>query len=399
MHRLFPVWREAVGALEESFVAIDVEGGHRRGARHRMTGVRVPVGKLRASRARLHHGVVDVAAHEGRAHGKCAVGEALGAGEDVGDHAPFLGGKARAQAAESGDHLVEDEEDAVLVAELAQALEVALGRRQHAGGARDRLDDHGRDGRSVVDIDDAQQLVGEVRAPRGLAAAVGLLGEIVGRGQVVDVGQEVAVGDAVLGDAAHRHAAEADAVIGALASDEANARGIAAGPMIRERYLERRVDRFGARVAEEHVVEVRRGERGEAVGALEGDRVPELERRGVVEGAQLRGDRVGDALAAVAGVHAPQSGGAVEHFPAVRRRVVHALGGGEEARILLERRIGREGHPVGLVGGAGADGEVVHGGALIWLVRRGGLTIALYFNHVKYNCVTVRALHLHFLAP
>jgi hypothetical protein len=72
------------------------------------------------------------------------------------------------RAAEAGDDLVEDQQDAVLGADLAQALQVALGRRQHAGGAGHRLDDDGGDGRGVVQRDEAlQQLVGQLGAVLG----------------------------------------------------------------------------------------------------------------------------------------------------------------------------------------------------------------------------------------
>ena len=75
-----------------------------------------------------------------------------------------LGREGEAEPAEAGDHLVEDQQDAVLVADRPQALQVALGRRQHAGRARHRLDDHRRDGRGIVQRDDALQVVGEMGA-------------------------------------------------------------------------------------------------------------------------------------------------------------------------------------------------------------------------------------------
>ena len=43
-------------------------------------------------------------------------------------------------------------------------LQIALGRDQHAGRAGHRLDDHRRDGRGVVQRDDALELVGELGA-------------------------------------------------------------------------------------------------------------------------------------------------------------------------------------------------------------------------------------------
>ena len=87
---------------------------------------------------------------------------------------------------------------------------------------------------------------------------------------------------AVADDAADRDAAEADAVIAALAADEARARALALRAVIGERDLERGVDRLRARVAEEHVVEVARRERGEPLGELEGLRMAHLEGRRVV---------------------------------------------------------------------------------------------------------------------
>ena len=54
-----------------------------------------------------------------------------------------------------------------------------------------------------------------------------------------------------------------------------------------------------------------------------------------------------DRLAAVAGINAPETGGAVEHFAAVGRGVVHVLGLGQHARGALELAVGCEGQPQG----------------------------------------------------
>ncbi len=68
---------------------------------------------------------------------------------------------------------------------------------------------------------DALERVGEMGAPFGLALGEGLMLAIVGRGQMVDAGEERAEVLAVVDHAADRNAAEADAVIAALAADEA----------------------------------------------------------------------------------------------------------------------------------------------------------------------------------
>ena len=245
-----------------------------------------------------------------------------------------------AEAAEAGDDLVEDQQDAVLGRDLAQLLQVALGRRQDAGRARHRLDDDGGDGGGVVQVDEPGQLVGQVRAPLGLALGEGLLGAVVGRLQMVDAGQHVAELLAVGDHAADRDAAEADAVIAALAADEAGARALALGLVVGERDLERGVDRLGARVGEERVVEIAGRQQREPRGQLEHLGVAVLEGRRVVELGRLLLDGLDDRLAAVAGVDAEQARGGVDHLGAVGLEVVHALGAGEQARPLLEGAVG-----------------------------------------------------------
>ncbi len=69
------------------------------------------------------------------------VGETLRAGDHVGCHVELAGGKRIAETAKASDDLIKDEQDVVLGADLADALQVALRRRQHTGTARDRLND------------------------------------------------------------------------------------------------------------------------------------------------------------------------------------------------------------------------------------------------------------------
>ena len=256
-----------------------------------MAGIGVAVEQLDHVLGALHEGVVEALAHQHAAHRHGAGIHALGEGDHVGNDAVALGGEGGAEAAEAGDDLVEDQQDAVLVADLAQALEIALRRRQNAGGAGHGLDDHGGDGGGVVQRDDALQLVGEMRAPFRLAAGEGLFGAVIGVRQVVDARQQRAEELAVLDDAADRDAAEADAVIAALAADQARPAALALHVPIGERDLERRIHGLRARVAEEDVVEVARRELGEARGEGEAARMAELEGRRIVELLRLGLDR------------------------------------------------------------------------------------------------------------
>ena len=242
----------------------------------------------------VHEGVVDALARDHAAHRHGAGGDALGEAEQVGDHAIALGGKGVAEAAEAGDDLVEDQQNAVTVADGAQPLQITFGRRQHAGRAGHRLDDHGGDRRGAVQRDDAFELVGEMPAPFRLALGKGLMLAAIGCRQMIDAGQQRAEEFAVVDNAADRNAAEADAVIAALAADQPRARALAADVVISERDLERGVDRFRARIAEEHAVEIARRQRRDPARQFEGFGVGEVERRRIVEFGRLPRDRGDD---------------------------------------------------------------------------------------------------------
>ena len=84
------------------------------------------------------------------------------------------------------------------------------------------------------------------------------------------------------------------------------------------------------------MVEVARRQRSDPARQLEGARMAELEGRREVELGRLLLDRLDDRIAVVAGVGAPQAGGAVEDRAALRRVVVHVLGAGDQPRPRLE---------------------------------------------------------------
>ncbi len=193
--------------------------------------------------------------------------------------------------------------------------------------------------------DEAFERVGVVRAPFRLALGEGLMFAAVGRRQMVRACQQRAEELAVVDHAADGDAAEVDAVIGALAADQALARALPDRALIGERDLQRGVGGFRARIAEEHVVEIAGREFGDARGELERQRMGELEGRREVELARLALDRLDDRLAIVAGVAAPQRRRPVEDRAALGRVIVHVLGAGDQARLLLEGAVGRERQP------------------------------------------------------
>ena len=116
---------------------------------------------------------------------------------------------------------------------------------------------------------------------------------------------------------------------------------------IGERDLQRGVGGLRAGVAEEHVVEIAGRERRDPARQLEGARMAELEGRREIERRGLRLDRLHDRVAVVAGVGAPQAGGAVEDRAALRRVVVHVLGARDQPRPRLEGAVGGERHEEG----------------------------------------------------
>ena len=93
-----------------------------------------------AGEERLHHAL---ARHERTDRG-VGGGEALRGGDEVRRDAEALGCEPVAEAPEAGDHLVEAEQDAVPVAQLAHPFEVARGRHERAAAVLDRLDDDHR---------------------------------------------------------------------------------------------------------------------------------------------------------------------------------------------------------------------------------------------------------------
>ena len=293
----------------------------------------------------LHERFVDAAAHYDTAHRHRTRGDTLCKGDHVRDHAVALRGEGMAEAAEAGDDLVEHQQDAVFVADRAQSLQIAFRRRKHGGRTGHRLDEYRGDGVVAVQRHQTLEFVRKMRAPFRLALRERLLLAVIGVRQVVNAAEHHAEGLAVVADAADRHAAEADAVIAALAPDEALTLALPARHPIGERDLHRGIDRFRTGIAEEHMVEIARRHRRDPAGEFERFRIGVLERRREIHFRRLRLDRRDDRLAVVAGVGAPEAGGAVDHRFSLRRVVMHVLGPRHHARALLERAVGGKGHP------------------------------------------------------
>jgi len=96
--------------------------------------------------------------------------DALGHGHDVGDDVPVLAGEPASGAPEAGHDLVEDEQDVVAVADLADRSEVSVRRHEHAVRACHCLEDHRSDCVGAFVLEDLL----EMRAARADRARAGV---------------------------------------------------------------------------------------------------------------------------------------------------------------------------------------------------------------------------------
>ena len=121
-----PVGRQLRAARQQAFFLVGVERADRGRRGDRISRIGVAVEELDQMLRPVHEGVVDFLGDEHRAHRDDAVGKTLGGDHDVRRHAEIVGRERRAQTAETGDHFVEDQQDAMLGADFAQPLEVAF---------------------------------------------------------------------------------------------------------------------------------------------------------------------------------------------------------------------------------------------------------------------------------
>ena len=105
------------------------------------------------------------------------------------------------------DHFVEHEQDAVRIADLAQPLEISLGRHEAAARSGDRLDEARGDVLGAVEVDEADEILGELDAVRAFALREEVFLEMRVP-HVRDAGQRRAELAAVVDEARQRDAAE-----------------------------------------------------------------------------------------------------------------------------------------------------------------------------------------------
>ena len=305
-----PSWRAQLGqagaqllasrvhVVEEAGLGEDVDGGQRGGAADRVAAVGAAVAALRPA-PHQGFGRADRRDREARA-------EALRHHDHVGPHAVVLDREHLAGAAEAGLHLVGDEQDAVLAADLFEAAEERHRCREVAAFTELGFDDHrrGLGGRGLR----LEQEAHLVEAPVAVRVVSG-----EGRDEHAR-GQRPVPGAVARLRGRHRHRLVRAAVKAALEHDRVGP----AGRLLRE--LHRALSRLGARVREEEAVDAIRSDLREPVRELLQQRVAIHVDLCVDELRRLLLDRGDDLRMAVPGARHRDARREVEVLGAVRRR-------------------------------------------------------------------------------
>ncbi len=278
----------------------------------------------------LHEGLGDPVGGDQRPHRRVGGGERLGDGDDVGQVAEAVAAEVVAEAAPGADHLVGDQQHVVAVADLADPLEVAVGRDETATGVLDRLEDHRGDRLGALELD---PLLDRGRRPERVAVLRPAVE--VGVGDVAAAGGERLELGAQLGDPGRGEGAERGAVVGDLAGDHLVLLPVAAHAVVVAGQLQRRLDRLRAARGEEDAVEVGGRQRGDPRRQLDRPRMGVAPQRVEVELLDLARRRLAELGAAVAGVDAEEAGEAVEVALAVLVVDVAALAADDDRDLVV----------------------------------------------------------------
>ncbi len=163
---------------------------------------------------------------------RVARGDALRAGDDVGDVVVLLAAEPRTDATEGADHFVRDEQHAVAVADLAHLLPVAGRGSEAAARVLHRLEEDGRDGLGTLAQDGLFDLASLPEA-EGFEVVRVALGPIeVDGGHLDGARHQRLVGDAVAVERGDGECAERGAVIGDVAADDLVAVEVAAQAVV-----------------------------------------------------------------------------------------------------------------------------------------------------------------------
>ena len=133
MHRILPIGLQRAGAAWQILSAVQFQRGNGSGGGQRMAGIGITMEEFDARASASHDGIIDVIPDRNRPHGHGGIRQPLRHGHDIGRHAQAFRAEIGAKAAKAGDDLIINQQNAMLGADIAQALQVAHRRHQHAG--------------------------------------------------------------------------------------------------------------------------------------------------------------------------------------------------------------------------------------------------------------------------
>ena len=133
MHRILPIRLQRQRPAWQIFSAVQFQRGNRRRRRQGMAGIGIAVEEFDARASARHDGIINLVPDRNRPHGHGGVRQPLGHGHDIGHHAQALRTEIGAEATKTRDDLIKNQQNAMLGADIAEPLEVAHGRHQHAG--------------------------------------------------------------------------------------------------------------------------------------------------------------------------------------------------------------------------------------------------------------------------
>ena len=229
---------EFVGASQQILAFEQIEHGQRRGAGERIAGERSAES---AGAGSIH----DFGAAGDRSQRQSAAQRFRG-DDKIRLDAVALAGKQRAGAAETRLHFVGNKEDAVLVAEIDQHLEVIRRRRDESAFTQNWLGDHGSDFFVCHHaLERVFEMTRAVKIARGIFHVIGAAIAVGERDAIHLAGKRRESGLVrmrLAGEGQRHHGA---AVEGVFEGDDAGALGVGAGD------LDRVLDRLGAAVDED----------------------------------------------------------------------------------------------------------------------------------------------------
>src|SRR5882672_5524473 len=108
-----------------------------------------------------HQRIMDFTARKYGTHRHRTIRQSLRSADEIGLGAEIVRGKRHPKPPETSDDLIENNENAMLLGNRMQSLQVAMWRDEHAGRSGDRLDDNRSDRFCTVQCDQALKVVGK----------------------------------------------------------------------------------------------------------------------------------------------------------------------------------------------------------------------------------------------